>query len=393
MSRWQASLRPLLAASCVACTAATADAQTTIDDVLRFLLTTRSVSTGDFERDARATEETLANMSRLLLVELATLPIASSSPGFSYRFDRSLGTVDRATHSFGTFFVERSLTGGLDSASVGFNVRLSRFSTLDGFDLRNGVVTTANRFVGENRPFDEETLVLDLESKTFTVFGTYGVSNRLDLSVAIPFVDLQLDGHRANRYYDATVVQSQATASARGLADTAVRAKLRVAGDASGFAVAGEVLLPTGRREDLLGSGTTSVGALAIGSLERGLVSAHFNGGFTLSSLADQLHWRAALAMSTSPRFTTVGELIGRRVSGVGGLAAVASPHPSITNVETIRLASTGSSLNTATAVGGFKWNVSGTWLLTGQLAFPLTSSGLRSPITAVFGLDYALGH
>jgi hypothetical protein len=366
------------------------EAQETVTDVLSFLLTNRAVATDDFDRDAQAAEQTRANMSRLLLVELATLPIGSASPGFTYQFDRALGTVHRATESFGTFFVERSLTGGRGQASVGFNIRLSHFSTLDGFDLRNErFVTTANRFRGETTPFDEETLQLDVQSTTFTAFGSYGLTDRLDLSVAVPFVILELDGERVNRYYDDQIVQARATALARGFADMAVRTKFRVAGGATGFALVGEVLLPTGREEDLLGSGTTSVGALAVASAERGIVSAHFNGGFTSSSLADQLHWRAALAVSVSPRFTAVGELVGRRLSGVGGLDYVASPHPSLANVETLRLATVGSSLNSATAVGGFKWNVHSTWLVTGQLAFAVTHSGLRSPVTAVFGLDY----
>ena len=366
------------------------EAQETMTDVLSFLLTNRAVATDDFSRDAQAAEQTRGNMSRLLLVELATLPIASASPGFTYQFDRALGTVHRATESFGTFFVERSLTGGKGQASVGFNMRLSRFSTLDGFDLRNErFVTTANRFRGEAIAFDEETLRLDVQSTTFTTFGSYGLTDRLDVGVAVPFVILQLDGERVNRYYDDAVVQARATALARGFADTAVRAKFRVAGGATGFALVGELLLPTGREEDLLGSGTTSVGALAVASAERGVVSAHFNGGFTSSSLADQLHWRAALAVSVSPRFTTIGEFVGRRLSGVGGLDYISSPHPSLANVETLRLASVGSSLNSATVVGGFKWNVHSTWLVTGQLAVAATHSGLRSPVTAVFGLDY----
>jgi hypothetical protein len=386
------SLTAIAFAACIALAPATAArAQESPSEILRFLLTNRSVPTGDFERDERATEETRETISQLLLVELTTLPIASGSPGFSYRFDRSLGTVGRTTESFGAFFVERSLTAGRKRASVGVDVRLSRFTTLDGFDLRDGrFTTTANRFVGETQAFDVETLELEIESKTVTAFGTYGVTDWLDVSIAVPFVDLQIGGHRVNQYYDQTLVQASANATARGLGDSAVRAKLHLKGGATGVAVAGEFLLPTGRRDDLLGAGGSSIGGLAIASIERGAISGHVNGGFTLGPLADQLHWRGAVTASLSPTFTAVGELVGRRIFGVGGLDYTASPHPSIAGVETIRLSSVGTSLHAATAIGGFKWNVTGTWLVSARVAIALDRSGLRAPVTTIVGLDYA---
>lgn len=372
--------------------AAPSSAQETMDGVLRFLLTNRAVATADFERDARAAEDAHAAISRLLLVELVTLPLGSSSPAFTYRFDPAIGAPGRATQSFGPFFVERTVTAGRGHASVGFNVRLSAFSTLEGFDLHSGqLITTANRFTG-GEVFDEEALLLDIESRTFTGIASYGVTDRIDVGVAVPFVWLNIEGERINRYYADRVVQARASAVARGFADTAVRAKVRLAGGATGVAVLGEVLLPTGRREDLLGSDGVSGGAMAVLSLERGIVSVHTNAGFTIGALTDQVNWRSAVDVTASPKLTLVGELVLRRLNGVGGLVSVAAPHPVLPNVETTRLAGMGASLLTTSAVGGFKWNVTGTWLVTGQLAFGLTGSGLRAPVTAVFGLDYAIG-
>src|SRR5262245_60193392 len=47
-----------------------------------------------------------------ILSQLSTFPVGSSSGGFSYAYDTSLGTFTRATNSFGPAFAERALTIG-----------------------------------------------------------------------------------------------------------------------------------------------------------------------------------------------------------------------------------------------------------------------------------------
>ena len=77
-----------------------------------FLLTNRSIPTGDFVRDEQAAVETRDILARFLSLELATVPVSPSSGGFTYRLDPALGTVVRSSDSFGPFFTERSLTSG-----------------------------------------------------------------------------------------------------------------------------------------------------------------------------------------------------------------------------------------------------------------------------------------
>src|SRR5438552_14155095 len=86
-----------------------AEAQT-VSDALTFLVTNQSVSTGDFARDRTAAQATSQTISRALLANLATLPVATSSSGFVYRLNSELGTVERATQNFGPFFIERAQT-------------------------------------------------------------------------------------------------------------------------------------------------------------------------------------------------------------------------------------------------------------------------------------------
>ena len=59
-------------------TARPASAQQTMTDVLGFLLTNRSIPTGDFVRDEQAAAQTRDVFARLLTLQLATLPVAST---------------------------------------------------------------------------------------------------------------------------------------------------------------------------------------------------------------------------------------------------------------------------------------------------------------------------
>src|SRR5262245_47954440 len=89
----------------------------TLNDVLSFLLTNRSIQTDDVVRDQAAAAATRDAISRFVVNELGTLPVSSSSGGFTYRLEPELGTTLRSSNSFGPFFTERSLTAGAHQIS------------------------------------------------------------------------------------------------------------------------------------------------------------------------------------------------------------------------------------------------------------------------------------
>src|SRR4051794_9620247 len=79
---------------CLACIllalpCANAQAQS-IRDTLSFLLTNRSIATGDFAGDEQAAQITSDTISSFLLTELGSLPVSSSASGFSYEMDPGL---------------------------------------------------------------------------------------------------------------------------------------------------------------------------------------------------------------------------------------------------------------------------------------------------------------
>ena len=364
-----------------------------VADVLTFLITNQSVQTGSVDRDRDAAQATSDTISRMLRANLATLPVTTSSGAFVYRLNPELGTVERATESFGPFFIERALTAGRRQASFGVTFQHLRFDSLGGASLRDGtLVTTANQFVDEQLPFDTDALTLNIDADIATLYGNIGIGDRVEVGFAAPMVSLRLDGSRTNTYRGRAFTQATARASAVGLADLVVRTKVNVYDeDGAGLATAVDVRLPTGSEEDLLGAGSTSLKFLAIGSLERGRTAGHANAGISVGGLARELSYGGAIALAATGRVTLTGELLGRWLNSPGNMVRVPAAHPRLADVQTIRLTPDVSTLHIITLVPGVKWNLGDTWVLAANVSMPLTSGGLTSRLTPFIGIDYSL--
>lgn len=374
-----------------------ADAQTqptTVRDVLSFLITNQTVPTGDAASDRASATATADTLTRALLVSLSTLPTTSSSGGFLYQFNPALGVPERVSGSFGPIFVERSRTAGASRASLGLSYQYASFDRLDALDLTSGtLVTTANQFTGAGAPFDVETLKLRIRASTMTVWGSVGVTDRVDISAALPVVALSLDGVRVDTYYGQAVQEAEATASTVSLADMLVRTKIGIVnGPGGGVAVGADLRLPTGREDSLTGAGKAGIRGFAVTSFEHGPVSAHVQAGVTRGGASDQVDYGVALAVSPAAALTVSAELFGRRFSELGGIGQSIAPHPSLPNVETLRLVAVGTSSNTALAAFGFKWNMSASWLVSAHLALPVTAGGLRARFSPAISLEHAFG-
>ena len=371
--------------------ASTVYAQQTPVDVISFLVTNQSVPTGDFQKDAAAAAATRDTIVRSLLVNLSAEPIGTSSSGFVYRLDPELGTMTRVSDTFGTFFVERATTSGKRRASLGVSANSAGYDRLDGLNLRDGsLVTTANQFTDEPAPFDTESLTLKISTNTLTIFGSYGVTDRLEIGGAVPFVQLHIEGSRVNVYRGETFVQASGSADASGVADAVARAKYRFfsARDAA-FAAAFEVRLPTGNDVDLLGAGSTGYRALAIFSEETGRVGVHANGAIGWGGASGELSSAGAVTFAATRRVTITGELLLRRFTDLHQIVAVTEPHPTIAGVQTLRLLPGQTTPTLSSGVTGVKWNLGSTAVLSGELLWRLGNGGLTAPVTPIVSLDY----
>ena len=391
----RADRRPALAgALLVACTALAprpAAAQDSVSDVLSFLVTNQAVVTDDFVKDREAAAATRDTISRFLQVELSALPIGSSTGGFIYRLNPTLGSMERVSDSFGPFFLERAATSGRGQTSIGFTFRHSRFDALDGRELRDGtLVTTANRLANEPDPFDVERLTLEMDASTYTVFGSFGVTDRLDIGAAIPIVDLRLSGERLNYYRGAVFQQATGSAYVTGLADLAIRAKYNIAqAQRAGLAAQVDLRLPTGDEDQLLGAGSASIHLAAVSSFEQGPLGAHLRAGFSKGGASDELEFGAAVVLAAATRFNVIGEIFGRRLSALARVTDSVAPHPVTPNVATTRLLPISTGTTTTLALAGFKWNLTRTWLFNANLLFPLTDNGLTGRPTPSIAIDY----
>jgi hypothetical protein len=370
-----------------------AHGQDTVADVLSFLVTNQSIETGSVERDAAAARATSSTISRALLANLATLPVTSTSGAFLYRLNPDIGTVERATQNFGPLFLQRAITVGRGNAGVGLTFQHLRFTSLDGRNLRDGtLVTTANQFADESQPFDVDQLTLRIDADIATLYASAGLGDRVEVGAAAPLVWLRVEGSRVNTYRGRTFTQAAASATAIGLADVLVRAKVK-AYEEEGLSLAAAVdaRLPTGREADLLGTGRTSVRFSAIGSLEGETMSAHANAGVAVGGLATELLYGAALVGVASPRLTVSAEMVGRWIDTPGAIQTMSAPHPTLAGVQTLRLLPGTGGLQTLTFAPGVRWNVADTWVVTASVGIPLLKGGLRAPLMPFVGVDLTL--
>jgi hypothetical protein len=369
-----------------------ARAQEALTSRLSTLLTAQ-VPSSTFVPDVPAAEATLDTVARLFSIELTSLPVASSSGGFVYRLNPSLGVVERATDGFGPFFTERALRNGRGQTSLGLSYQTSNFSSLQGADLNAGTFpTNAARLSGQTQPFSVDTLSLTLESRTTTAFASYGITDRLAVGGTVPLVTVRFSGTRTRNERGVASLQARESGSSTGFGDMTVNARYLVAGDGPrGFAVGTDLRLPTGREEDLLGSGKTAARLLGIGSWEESKLSVNVNGGYSVGGASKQLTWGMATTFAVTPRATLVGELLGSRIEDLSYVQDVYQPHPLMPGVETMRWLDADRGVVTTVIVAGAKWNVAQTWLLYTSLQFRVTDGGLSGRVTPSisFGYDF----
>jgi len=396
---WRCPLVPGIIAVAVLLTPGGADAQSsttaTVQQIVEFLVLNQGVQTGDFDKDLQAADATRETLTRALLASVATTPVSSSSAGFTYRLSPTLGTVERASDTFGPLYLERALTSGAGQASVGFTFQYASFRALDGNDLRNGeFVTVANQFTDEAAPFDVERLRLNITSQIATLFANVGLGDRVDIGVAAPMVRLEVDGSRINDYRGESLLQARAHATTTGFADIAIRGKVRLtpAASATGIAAGIEARLPTGREEDLLGAGELALRYVGIASYEASRVGVYGNFIFGTGGLGPEISYGGGVSASPAPRLTLIGELMLRRLDGIQNITPVVAPHPRITGVETTRLVPGGDTVTTGFTAVGFKWNLGSGWLVQSHVLIPVSNNGLTARFTPAFAFDYSFG-
>ena len=251
---------------------------------------------------------------------VSNIPISATTSGVTYSF--SGGAPVRTNVSSGPIFAERAQTLGRRRFLLGATASSIRFNSLRGVPLNALDFNFAHQDTdppGEGDPIFENEFItvrtsLDVNVFATIAFATYGLTDRIDIGVAVPFVSTSIDGHSLGQivpfgpnpahYFAGTAANPILTAtadvdgSASGIGDLAVRAKVNLssggANARTGFALIGDIRLPTGNEDDFLGSGSTSTRILGILSSRFGDFAPHANAGMLFRSKTDQQN--AALA-------------------------------------------------------------------------------------------------
>ena len=116
-----------------------------------------------------------------------SLPLPPPASGFTYQFDPGLGVFTRTTSSFGPILSERAETIGARRVSIGFAYQRLSFDSIEGVDL-DSVPAVFTHDDAELRGGREDVVTtintIDATVSRSAAFISYGVTNRLDVSVA-----------------------------------------------------------------------------------------------------------------------------------------------------------------------------------------------------------------
>jgi len=376
----------------------------------------------------------ISSLSNFISTSASQFPLSSTSVGLT--FDLSTGVPVATRTSAGPIFGERGQTLGQGRLNVGLN-----YSSLDLAKIR-GVNTDEISFVflhqdigtvgvyGDD-PNEHDYIVLkaglDLDATVIALYGTYGLSDRLDVGVAIPYVSLKLQAEPearmnsytytstgfANHYFGGSSGNPElfldgqnVDESASGFGDLALRLKWHAyKGTSHDIGLLTELRLATGKEDDFLGSGNGSFKALGIVSTSQGNFSPYGNLGFEIRSgelNRDRLFIGLGFDQKLSELFTLAVEWTGEFETGeqpaeltfpdevpilgpVGGAPSRISQTVQPTNIPSYE------NDHITNASFGLKWTPTAKFLAYANIILPTNDGGLRSNAITTFGLEFNL--
>lgn len=383
-------------------------------------------------RSQPAAQGILQQLNAGIAAQISTFPIGSSSAGFTYAFDETLGVFTRSTQSFGPIFTERPLTAGKGKFTLGVNYQNATWDSFEGKDLSGGQLQLylthedTNRDAGNLNLWFEGDIIradlrLSLETKTAIVFANYGVSERFDVSVAVPFQDVSLsasidteverlatgaDPFVVHQFDDGSVRRTyRESGSASGLGDVLLRGKYNFLRQ-SGFGLAAfvDVRFPTGDENDLLGSGATQARLSLVAGGGSGRFAPRASLGYTLSSggsrfsgdLPNEIYYTAGFDAVPHRRVTVTADFIGRTLLNTQSLVDRdrtfqfrLRTDPTVRQAVRTELAAQSGDLSLLLGSAGVKINPVANLLLIGNVLFKLNNRGLQDDVTPAFGIGY----
>jgi hypothetical protein len=284
--------------------------------------------------------------------------------------------------------------------------------THDDFELgggRSDVVNTVNE--------------IQADFSRFIAFMTFGITEHLDISAAVPIVDASLRATSRTQvirvgtasdpsihYFDdgqgaiGDTRDFDASGSASGLGDILLR--LKATAPRSGptrLAFLTDVRFPTGDEEDLLGSGAWGVKALVVVSWELGRFSPHLNVGYQWNGesilggditsgqkadMPDQFLYAGGVDVGVHKNLTLVADLIGQKVVDAPRLVQKTFTAADGSTFDQVGFERGSYYVNDLSV--GLKVRAGGSLLLDVNLLIRLDDAGLRADFSPLVGFEYS---
>lgn len=405
-------------------------------DVLELQLAGSPGAHGEHFKPAnvQSSHATINALTNFIGRNIASLPLSSTAAGLT--FDFSTGVPVATTSSLGPIFAERAQTLGKGRFNIGFNFSYLNMTKLRGVntdDLRftfvHQNVSPDTSVMGDNlNEFDSIDLFmnLDLNATVLAFYLTVGITNRLDVSVAVPFVNvhmkasplaevtsftyLVIDSARHNFGDDPTnpVLSTRPESIneyATGIGDIAIRAKYNFyKGEDFNFAALVDFRPPTGDEKNFLGAGKSSYRGMLIASAAIGYFSPHLNlsyahqggnrdrNGLEVSAgydqkLADWCTFAADFLGAFELDVTNKYEFPSEKIVVEGQPKEISHPirrEISLTNVPSF------SRDNIMNGSFGFKINPKKEMIFVANVIVPFNDGGLRSSFIPTVGFEFS---
>lgn len=401
-------------------------------------------------------------LSSAIATQLAILPIISPSSGFTYKYDSGAGAFVRTTTSFGPIYAERSETIGRGKASFGISYQRFRFSSIDGIDLHNIPATFShlpNTGPGNTKVAYESDVIqtnnnLNLNIDSTMLYGTVGITDRVDVSVSVPIVSVRMgvtsdaaivrvsgptftlpDGRTFPNPHQFTSDPNSLThsyasnGSSSGIGDVSFRVKANVwRGPKAGVSAGVDIRTPSGNARELLGSGAVGIKPFVVLSGTGRHFSPHINLGYqwngssilagdvtgstvsedandaaviqngpaTKQRLPSQLVYTVGADFGVSKSMSLAFDYLGQTLINAPRVFrdnTITDSVPGGTGALTIPTISGGKDTAVLSSGSiGMKYNLFGNFLLTANLLFRLDNKGLRQDVLPLVSLSYAFG-
>jgi len=342
--------------------------------------------------------------------QVTQLPLATPASGFIFTFDKTLGVYTASSQSFGPILSERGETIGRHKLYLAFTYQHFGFSEIDGTDMKNIPIV----FTFFN-PADGDTVYtatrdrVDTKVEQYAAFASFGLTSRVDVSVAIPFERISLGVSSKGTEYSTI---SAATASfqefvpgsASGIGDVILSAKgTLLKKQRLRLALGTELRLPSGDERNFLGSGAVGVKPYVAVS-RTGKIAPHLDLGYQWNgtsflamnkagieqNLPGFFYYSIGVDARVTKRVTLVGDLLGEHFFNAPQITSpksisIPGQTGSFSSVEPITDA-----YGTNNIAIGTKINPVGHLLITANVLLKVDNGGLRAKAVPMGGLSYS---